>query len=60
MDSNSASTLPIIDFAPYNIDVNESDVTTDDFASLADKLYTAFTTIGFVYLKNHGIRADKV
>ena len=52
--------VPQIDFAAYGIDVDVDSVKTDVLTDLAQEVYNAFSTIGFVYLKNHGISEKKV
>ncbi|XP_078359477.1 uncharacterized protein LOC144643951 [Oculina patagonica] len=51
-------TIPVVDFGPLK-------ETTDDRSSealkrVADEVYQAFSTVGFVYIKNHGISQEKI
>ncbi|XP_072022353.1 uncharacterized protein [Amphiura filiformis] len=51
--------VPIVDFSAYSLDRNEPD--PERFQKLIDDIYEAFTTIGFVYLKNYdGVLDEKV
>ncbi|XP_029909350.1 UPF0676 protein C1494.01-like [Myripristis murdjan] len=50
--------LPVVDFSAFNL--NEKDVMDDQLHVLSKKLKTAFTEIGFVYLKNTGITQEEV
>ncbi|XP_072022333.1 uncharacterized protein [Amphiura filiformis] len=51
--------VPIVDFSAYSLDRDEPD--PDLFQKLIDDIYEAFTTIGFVYLKNYdGVLDEKV
>ncbi|XP_035669807.1 2-oxoglutarate-Fe(II) type oxidoreductase ppzD-like [Branchiostoma floridae] len=45
--------LPIIDFSAYSLQNDETD--DDELQRLATRLVQAFSTEGFVYLRNHGI-----
>ncbi|XP_077986153.1 uncharacterized protein LOC144440641 [Glandiceps talaboti] len=45
--------VPVVDFSAYSVDRNSPD--SELFPKLIDDIHDAFTTIGFVYLKNHGI-----
>ncbi|XP_077986048.1 uncharacterized protein LOC144440545 [Glandiceps talaboti] len=47
------SEVPVVDFSAYSVDRNSPD--SELFPKLIDDVHDAFTTIGFVYLKNHGI-----
>ncbi|KAI4883124.1 hypothetical protein NFI96_005480, partial [Prochilodus magdalenae] len=46
-------TIPIIDFDAYKLGVNE--ISKKKLQELCDEVKTAFTEVGFVYLKNTGI-----
>ena len=53
--------IPMVDFSA----MSSLKATSEDFSSaaikqLADEIYQAFSTVGFVYLKNHGISQGKV
>nr|XP_034332154.1 UPF0676 protein C1494.01-like isoform X2 [Crassostrea gigas] len=47
--------IPVIDLAPYSLSVPADHVDSKVLQGIADELCKAFTTVGFVYLKNHGI-----
>ena len=54
--------IPVVDFSAmslqnYNQPWAENSNAVKD---LADELYNAFSTVGFVYLKNHGIPQEMV
>lgn len=53
--------IPVVDFSAMSLEnknpLNEDDATIRD---LADQVYQAFSTIGFVYLRNHGIPQEMV
>ncbi len=56
--------IPVVDFACFDCfdgtdrtDVAESNA---EVKKLAQEVCNAFTTIGFVYIKNHGIPAEEV
>ncbi|XP_072044890.1 uncharacterized protein [Amphiura filiformis] len=51
--------VPIVDFSAYSLDRDEPDL--ERFQKLIDDIYKAFTTTGFVYLKNYaGVLDEKV
>ncbi|XP_066540740.1 uncharacterized protein [Hoplias malabaricus] len=50
--------LPVIDFNVFRLGVE--DVADEDLQQLAEELKTAFTEVGFVYLKNTGIEEREV
>ncbi|XP_077986047.1 uncharacterized protein LOC144440544 [Glandiceps talaboti] len=45
--------VPVVDFSAYSVDRHSPD--SELFPKLIDDVHDAFTTIGFVYLTNHGI-----
>ena len=53
--------IPVVDFSAMSLEnknlLSEDDPTIKD---LADQVYQAFSTIGFVYLRNHGIPQEMV
>jgi isopenicillin N synthase-like dioxygenase len=51
--------IPLLDFSSLNIGEN-LDETNPEINKLAQELYDAFTTAGFVYIKNHGIPESQV
>ncbi|XP_071481886.1 uncharacterized protein, partial [Diadema antillarum] len=50
--------IPVIDFSAYSIDRNEPD--SDGIQKVVDEVHEALTTVGFLYLINHGIPEAKV
>ena len=53
--------IPIVDFSAMSLE-NKNPLSEDDpiIRDLADQVYQAFSTIGFVYLRNHGIPQEMV
>lgn len=51
-------TIPIVDFGPS--EGAADDPSSEALNRLADEIYQAFSTVGFVYIKNHGISQEKV
>ena len=57
----AASEIPVVDFSAYSICKNEEcDEVNPEINKLAQEIYDAFTTVGFVYIKNHGIPESEV
>ena len=57
------SSIPVVDFSQMNVEkVTEDDSpeSIESIQQLADEIHRAFSTMGFVYLKNHGIPQEKV
>ena len=52
--------VPVVDFNAYSLGVRKKEVNEQDYKKLAVDLHAAFSTIGFVYLKNHGIPQEHV
>ena len=52
--------LPVIDFSEYSLALKEEDVSNNGIRQLAEQICHAFRTVGFLYLKNHGIPDSKV
>ncbi|XP_072165145.1 uncharacterized protein [Diadema setosum] len=50
--------VPVVDFSAYSLDRDSPD--PECIHHLVDDVFTALTTIGFMYLKNHGISQEKV
>lgn len=46
--------IPVVSFAPFFSGSRE------DQHAVAQKVYDAFSTVGFIYLKDHGIPQDEV
>ena len=53
--------IPVLDFSALSLENKDpfSEI-SKDIEELADQVYQAFSTIGFVYLKNHGIPQEVV
>ena len=54
------STIPIIDLSAMCLGKTAESSTALEIRQLADEIYKAFCTVGFVYIKNHGIPREKV
>lgn len=54
--------IPVIDFAAYNCGVPSGKISASDdkIRELSADIIKAFTTIGFVYIKNHGLHSSDV
>ena len=52
--------IPQIDFAAYGLHVDTKNVSQKQLEALAHEICRAYRTVGFVYLKNHGIPEEKV
>ena len=54
--------IPVVDFSAMSLQNNSQPWAENSNAvkDLADELYNAFSTVGFVYLKNHGIPQEMV
>ncbi|KAK6169473.1 hypothetical protein SNE40_020522 [Patella caerulea] len=56
-----ATTIPVIDFQHYGLQVeNTQTVTDEDLKQLGEEIHEAFRTIGFCYIKNHGIPQEMI
>ena len=53
--------IPVVDFSAMSLE-NKNPLSEGDpsIRDLADQVYQAFSTIGFVYLRNHGIPQEMV
>ncbi|XP_067675104.1 uncharacterized protein [Haliotis asinina] len=57
----AASAIPVVDFQKYGLNVTDpKTVTSDVLETTAKEIYDAFSTIGFLYLINHGVEQRKV
>ena len=55
------SLVPVVDFSEVNLEkAAEGCFSNSNLQELTEKIHQAFTTVGFVYLKNHGIPQEKV
>ncbi|XP_037622422.1 UPF0676 protein C1494.01 [Sebastes umbrosus] len=50
--------IPVVDFGAYSL--SEEDVSDEQMHNLSKELESAFTQVGFVYLKNTGITQEEV
>ena len=55
MAPNPSSPIPVVDFSAMSLDVRDPDRSNQAIKDLAKQVYQAFSTIGFVYITNHGI-----
>ena len=54
--TENISGIPVVDFSAMSLKHKDPlKENAEAVKELADQVYQAFTTIGFVYLKNHGI-----
>lgn len=55
------SHITLVDFSAFSIAHEQRpEVNSDAVQQLAKDIYSAFSTVGFVYLKNHGISLNEV
>lgn len=55
------SVIPVVDFEIMGLNAEStSSKDEESVRKLAEDIYTAFSTIGFVYLKNHGVSDTEV
>lgn len=57
---SSFDSIPIVDFSCMSLDTTTTTRNNGAFHQLAQEIHTAFSTVGFVYLKNTGISDAKV
>ncbi|TMS05837.1 2-oxoglutarate-dependent dioxygenase gloF [Larimichthys crocea] len=50
--------IPVVDFGAYSL--SQKDVADEQMRNLSEELKTAFTEVGFVFLKNTGITQEEV
>ncbi|XP_046549417.1 2-oxoglutarate-dependent dioxygenase htyE-like [Haliotis rubra] len=56
-----AEEVPVIDFAAYRLQITDPESVPDsDLKTVADSFYEALSTVGFCYIKNHGLSQDKI
>jgi len=51
---------PVVDFREMSLEKLGNDGSSESVQQVADKIYQAFSSVGFVYIKNHGIPQEKV
>ena len=60
-DDNRSARIPIVDFSSCNtFDFSNIHETNTEIKNIAQEIIDAFTKIGFVYIKNHGIPQSQV
>ena len=52
--------IPVVDFNDCAVSISNDELGERHILSIAKEICDAFKTVGFVYLKNHGISAEKV
>ena len=52
--------IPVVDFSLYSVDKDLIHEDSEFTRQLADDIANAFSTVGFLYLKNHGISSEVV
>ena len=52
--------IPFVDIDAFNVNINPEDVDETVQRRLAADVYEAFSTVGFVCLRNHGIPQNTV
>lgn len=58
--ASDQSAIPMIDFDQFSIDLPEDTADQQDVDRIAAEIIEAFSTVGFVYLKNTGISEQEV
>ena len=56
----TVSGIPVVDFAALSVDHETTSASDERVQAIARQIHEAFSTVGFVYLKNHGITQAKV
>lgn len=56
----TVSGIPVVDFAALSVDHETISASDERVQAIARQIHEAFSTVGFVYLKNHGITQAKV
>ena len=57
----TVSGIPLVDFSAMSVEKESLPSPADDMVQvIAKQIHEAFSTVGFVYLKNHGISQEKV
>uniref|UniRef100_A0A3B4BE22 Fe2OG dioxygenase domain-containing protein n=1 Tax=Periophthalmus magnuspinnatus TaxID=409849 RepID=A0A3B4BE22_9GOBI len=52
--------IPVLDFGVYSLECDPESVSETELKRLSQKIYEAFTRVGFVFLKNTGITHEEV
>lgn len=58
MPPNPACPIPVVDFSAMSLDVKDPDRSNQAVKDLAQQVNQAFSTIGVVYITNHGISQE--
>lgn len=57
----TVSGIPVVDFSVMSVEHKAIPPPSDDrVQTIAKKIHEAFSTVGFVYLKNHGITPERI
>ena len=57
----AVSGIPVVDFTAMSVNLEATPPPSDArVEAIARQIHEAFSTVGFVYLKNHGITQEKV
>lgn len=57
----TVSGIPVIDFSAMSVEHEAIPLPSDDrVQTIVRQIHEAFSTVGFVYLKNHGITQERV
>ena len=60
MSDKMDALIPFVDIDAFNVNKNQEDVDETVQRRLAADVYEAFSTVGFVCLRNHGIPQNMV
>jgi isopenicillin N synthase-like dioxygenase len=61
VDVESVSGIPMVDFSAFSVtNKTRPPVENEEVQLLAKQIFHAFSTVGFVFLKNHGISEIEV
>ncbi|XP_048578865.1 2-oxoglutarate-Fe(II) type oxidoreductase ppzD isoform X2 [Nematostella vectensis] len=60
MAAEPQSAIPIVDFSVFGVHKDNIDDTSEEAHNLGAEILRAFSSVGFVYLRNHGIPESKV
>ncbi|EDO30885.1 predicted protein [Nematostella vectensis] len=59
MAAEPQSAIPIVDFSVFGVHKDNIDDTSEEAHNLGAEILRAFSSVGFVYLRNHGIPESK-
>lgn len=61
VEVDMVSGIPVVDFTAFSLKhITRPSTNSEEVHLLARKIYHAFSTVGFVYLVNHGISESEV